>query len=101
MSKIVMPEAWNTPSQPVKTEAASKVDARVDMSAEVAGKGLCPVCQKEMEQGFADGMKVRFCREDLVTLPLSNEELADVDQEPEEDYSTWKDGNDTYGDAFN
>lgn len=77
-----MPGSWSNSTE--STKANTPVSARVDMSADVAGKGLCPVCKQPMEEGFADGQPVRFCREDLVTLPLSNEELKERGHGPEE-----------------
>lgn len=98
---IIMPGAWTEPTKQVTS--ATNVAARVDMSAEVAGQGLCPVCKKQTEIGFADGARVRFCRNDLVTLPLTNEEIADLDNKDGTPEGGWQmpEHGDTYGDAFN
>ena len=74
-----MPRAWITASQ--KGEALSdksqsadstKVTARIDMSAEVAGRGLCPECKTPMKIAHAGISRAWICAADRITLPLPN-----------------------------
>lgn len=60
-----MPEGWG--KTPVK---AKKITARVDMSDDVAGKGLCPVCKHPMKQMIANNQPVLCCMADRVVLPI-------------------------------
>jgi len=59
-----------------KIEAASqkKVTARIDMSAEVAGSGLCPECRKPMVLMSANGHQVHTCMDDRITVPVRDEQ---------------------------
>ena len=66
-----------------KSEAAKKIEAtatkqkltaRIDMSAEVAGKGLCPECRKPMSASHANGIPVLVCEEHRIALPVPDEE---------------------------
>lgn len=63
----VLPKAW--------TEAGSKtkVNARVDMSEEVAGAGLCPVTKKPMVRMFANGHPVLVSMDARVVLPVKDD----------------------------
>ena len=59
-----------------KVESAngeSVIEARIDMSAEVAGKGLCPECKKPMQIVMAGDSKVWACLADRITLPVPDE----------------------------
>jgi hypothetical protein len=69
MSKL--PRAWLVAGSE-KTE--TKVSARVDMSADVAGKGLCPECRNPMEVVMAGGNKVWACVADRISLPMPDDE---------------------------
>ena len=55
-------------------EAMSKnkkdVNAALDMSADVAGKGMCPECKNPMQILTAGNAKVWACAHDRITLPL-------------------------------
>lgn len=63
------PSAWA--DKPVSAPTiASKVEARIDMSAEVAGVGKCPACKKPMQIVTSMGSKVWACVADQITLPL-------------------------------
>jgi len=62
------PEKWLTAGvKPVK-----EVTARIDMSPEVAGKGLCPECKQPMTIAVAGGVRVWACANDRIALPLPN-----------------------------
>lgn len=70
MSK--MPQAWLEASQ--KVEAGTEVSAgHLDMSAEVAGAGLCPECREPMVEALADNIPVLVCEPDNIALPLKDE----------------------------
>lgn len=77
-----MPQAYvNAPA--TKTEAKRKLEAsqsakkpvtaRIDMSAEVAGAGMCPECRKPMVRMMANGHPVLTCMQDRITLPIQDE----------------------------
>ena len=68
------PKAWVAANNAVskKTEA-SKVEAKIDMSAEVAGRGLCPDCRKPMVEAYAAGHKVWACAADRIALPFPDD----------------------------
>lgn len=68
MSKL--PRAWVTAGVTTKAE---EVSARVDMSAEVAGKGLCPECRKPMQAVMAGNSKVWACVADRISLPMPDD----------------------------
>jgi hypothetical protein len=59
----------------VKQEASAKsqVRARVDMSAEVAGAGLCPDCRKPMVPSHANGHPVLSCTACRIVIPVKDE----------------------------
>ena len=62
------PSAWNAKQeQPV---TAKKVEARIDMSAEVAGAGKCPECKQPMQIVNVAGSAMWTCAADRITLPL-------------------------------
>jgi hypothetical protein len=46
-----------------------KTRARVDMSADVAGAGLCPECRKPMDRAFANGIPVLRCMDCRIAIP--------------------------------
>lgn len=50
--------------------AKAEVTARIDMSAEVAGAGLCPECKTQMEASHANGIPVLICREHRIAIPM-------------------------------
>jgi hypothetical protein len=59
-----------------KLEAKStKTEARIDMSADVAGAGLCPECRKPMERSNANGIPVLTCDEHRIAIPIADEQV--------------------------
>lgn len=63
-----LPKAW--------LDAGTKktqVNARVDMSEEVAGAGLCPVTKKPMVRMFANGHPVLVSMDARVVLPVKDD----------------------------
>jgi hypothetical protein len=75
VSAGVMPEAFAKAGEK-KVEAAvesEKVEARINMSAEVAGAGLCPECQKPMERSHANGIPVLTCDVHRIAIPIADE----------------------------
>lgn len=86
-----MPSDWNNAGKVTATtkdklakpvEATTKTKAGVvDMSEEVAGQGLCPVCKDKMEHAIADGNYVRVCMAHRVALPLSDKEIEELEAE--------------------
>jgi hypothetical protein len=52
----------------------TKTSARIDMSADVAGKGLCPECRKPMVASHANGIPVLVCDEHRIALPVEDTE---------------------------
>ena len=50
----------------------SKVMARIDMSADVAGKGLCPECKKPMDVVTSGTSKMWACAADRISFPVPN-----------------------------
>jgi cytochrome c553 len=55
--------------------AASKVQARIDMSADVAGAGLCPECHKPMERSHANGFPILTCDEHRIAIPIPDSQV--------------------------
>lgn len=45
------------------------VKAKIDMSEEVAGAGLCPECRKPMGTTLVGGHEMLVCYTDRITLP--------------------------------
>lgn len=73
----VIPEAFRNASAS-KTETVAKaarkaVTARIDMSADVAGAGLCPECRKPMERSHANGIPVLTCDMHRIAIPIPDE----------------------------
>lgn len=74
-----MPEDWN--SSPKKDSdfkqltASTQIKARIDMSENRAGKGLCPECGKPMQRVFANNIPCLCCMEDRIVLPLPDSEV--------------------------
>lgn len=69
-----MPEGWDVHPKKVsnKLTASTKLKARIDMSEDIAGKGLCPECGKPMSVVFANNIKCYCCMEDRIVLPMPN-----------------------------
>lgn len=55
-----------------KEPVAEQVTARIDMSADVAGAGLCPECKQPMEKTHANGMPVLACQPCRITIPIKD-----------------------------
>jgi hypothetical protein len=53
--------------------AAEQVEARINMSAEVAGAGLCPECQTPMERSHANGIAVLTCDAHRIAIPVPDD----------------------------
>jgi hypothetical protein len=62
-----MPNQWSAEKKP------TQVNARLDMSAEVLGKGLCPECKNPMKRAMAGEIPVMVCAADRIALPLEND----------------------------
>jgi len=65
-------EACSTVSEKkiqVQATAPTKTVARIDMSAEVAGAGLCPECRTPMEAASANGIPVLICKSHRIAIP--------------------------------
>ena len=65
-----LPQAWITAG----SKAESKIEARVDMSADVAGKGKCPVCHVPMDDVMVSGTRMWACSADRITIPIPNQD---------------------------
>jgi hypothetical protein len=75
VSAGVMPQAFETAGEK-KVEAAvdsTAVEARINMSAEVAGQGLCPECGKPMERSHANGIAVLTCDTHRIAIPAKDD----------------------------
>jgi len=60
-------------AQPTK----AAVTARIDMSAEVAGSGLCPECKKPMITAMFGKTKMWSCPEHRISFPIPDEPHGD------------------------
>ena len=78
---IKLPQAFVNASA-TASEARSKVEAkaepkkvtaRIDMSAEVAGAGLCPECKGTMQRSMANGIPVLICEQHRIAIPIADE----------------------------
>lgn len=85
---MIIPKAFRE-APATKTEAKFKLEAqakqnhvraRIDMSAEVAGAGLCPECRKPMEEKIVNGHPALVCMEDRITIPKKDEEVPNVEE---------------------
>jgi hypothetical protein len=70
MVKPILPAAFITASASAKKEKPVKTEARINMSADVAGAGLCPECHKPMELSHANGHAVLTCDEHRIAIPV-------------------------------
>ena len=66
------PSAWLVTAK--KEPEAKKIESRIDMSADVAGQGLCPECKVPMEEVYAGGNPMWACAKDRITLPRPNDQ---------------------------
>lgn len=84
-----LPQAWitagtGTTQKPTATETKAysvsppkqKVSARIDMSPEVAGAGLCPDCKGQMTRVIANGIPTNTCHADRISIPVADSVLA-------------------------
>lgn len=62
------PKEWADPTKQV-TAKATKLQAKIDMSEDVVGKGLCPECGQPMKPVIANGIKCLCCFADRIVLP--------------------------------
>lgn len=70
------PKQWVEAKPSAKKVTAKKqsmVRAKIDMSAEVAGKGLCPECHEPMQEVWANGIKCLCCLNCRIALPKPSE----------------------------
>ncbi len=65
-----VPQAFASASEKKVEAAAEKTEARINMSAEVAGAGLCPECHKPMERSNANGIAVLTCDVHRIAIPV-------------------------------
>lgn len=77
-----------------QVDNSNKVVARIDMSEEVAGAGLCPECRKKMVEVMVNDVPMLACHEHRIVLPYKDELQTGKDTQE------WQTGNDTVGDAF-
>lgn len=75
MATPKIPKAWvSAGTKKIEAAAtsteATKVTARIDMSPEVAGAGLCPECRKPMDKAFANGIECYVCHPDRIAIPV-------------------------------
>ena len=71
MATPKIPKAWlSAGAKKTETSEATKVHARIDMSLEVAGAGLCPECRKPMDTVFANGIECYVCHPDRIAIPV-------------------------------
>ena len=65
-------DRWNSLQVKKKVQARTKteVKARIDMSEEVAGKGLCPECKEPMKPVLANKMQCLCCMNCRIVLPI-------------------------------
>ncbi len=70
-----IPKAWvSAGTKKVEASAdATKVVARIDMSLEVAGAGLCPECREPMDRAFANGIECYVCHPDRIAIPVPDD----------------------------
>lgn len=71
------PQAWN--SAPARTSsktitATKKVEARIDMSTQIAGAGLCPDCKSPMQPMVAANVDTLTCMDCRISLPTADPE---------------------------
>ena len=61
-----MPSSWVT----AKATQPKEVQAKIDMSAEVAGRGLCPECRQPMVLAYAGTNPMHICAQDRIAMPI-------------------------------
>lgn len=71
MSELKIPQAFlGASSAPDSAKVA--IEAKLDMSAEVAGEGICPACNSPMERVFLEKGEVYTCIPCRVVLPIKD-----------------------------
>jgi uncharacterized protein (UPF0212 family) len=78
MAELKIPQAFlGASNTPVADEAPKKtvLEAKLDMSAEVAGEGVCPACNSPMERVFLEKGEVYTCIPCRVVLPIKDPTL--------------------------
>lgn len=72
-----LPQSWTEEKKqtPVLLQAKHKIESRVNMSDEVAGQELCPVCGQKMERVIVNDQPALCCFDDRVVIPIKNEKL--------------------------
>lgn len=55
---------------PAAKTPQTAVTARIDMSAEVAGAGLCPECKQPMQRCVTNGIASYACHPDRIVIPV-------------------------------
>jgi hypothetical protein len=73
VSAGVLPQAFSESGEKKVEASTEKVEARINMSADVAGKGLCPECQKPMERSHANGIPVMTCDVHRIAIPIQDD----------------------------
>ena len=68
-----MPKDWTNGLSKKVTAKSTKLHARIDMSEETVGKGLCPECGQPMKPVIANGIKCLCCFADRIVLPQKKE----------------------------
>jgi uncharacterized protein with PIN domain len=78
MAELKIPQAFLGAATVVASKAAPKktvLEAKLDMSAEVAGEGVCPACNSPMERVFLEKGEVYTCIPCRVVLPIKDPTL--------------------------
>lgn len=80
MSNLKLPSAWlNKPQTTTKLTKANtrptQVKAKLDMSEDVAGQGLCPDCKKQMERIIVNDHPTMTCMNCRICMPINDSQL--------------------------
>lgn len=68
---ILYPSGWRTKSK-VSASKRTQVQAGLDMSAEVAGAGLCPITKEPMTQMYVNGHLANVHLRSRIVLPIKD-----------------------------
>ena len=71
-----IPQAYIQAGVKKEVKAATKVEARIDMSAEVAGAGLCPDCRSPMQPMVAGAVETLTCMPCRISIPTEDPEAV-------------------------
>jgi hypothetical protein len=77
-----MPAAWAPAPTKTDVRGSTQVTARIDMSAEVAGAGLCPDCHKPMEAITAGPVDTMTCMNCRISIPTADEPVVEATAGP-------------------